>query len=97
MERHAVGDQTQVASQYHKVHRHVTLAAKLAGQRPVGCAAALGQNTDVNFGARGRLGDVAQICLGVGGVHSDPLLVEVADVAALLDGVAVAAAFRRYI
>ncbi len=90
MEGNAVRNQAQVTGEDQQVHGHVGLAAELARQRPVGGGRAFGQDAHVHLGARGGLGDVAQVGFGVGGVQANALLVEVADVLGLLDGVAVA-------
>ncbi len=90
MEGDAIGHQAQVAGEDQQVHGHVGLATELARQRPVSGGGAFGQDTHVHFRAWSGLGDVAQVCLGVGGVQAHALLVEVANVLGFLDGVAVA-------
>ena len=90
VKRHAVGHQTQVTGKDQQVHGHVGLAAELAGQRPVCRQGTFGQDTHIHFRARGRLGDVAKVCLRVGGKHTNAFLVEGANVLRLLDGIAIA-------
>ncbi len=96
MEGHTVGFQAQVPGQNHQIQRHVRLAAELARQRPVGGVRAFGEDAHIHPGTRRRLGDVAQVRFRVGGEHAHALLVESADVAGLLDGVAENAALRRH-
>ena len=90
MERHAVRHQAQIPGQDQQVHGHIGLAAELAGQRPVGGQGTFCQNTHIHLGTGCRLGNVAQVCLGVGGIQTHTLLVEGANVLRLLDGVAIA-------
>ena len=73
-----------------QVQGHVRLATELAAQRPVGAGGAFGEDTHVDLRTRRGLGDVAQVGFGVGGEQAHAFFIEVANVARLLDGVAVA-------
>jgi len=96
VERDAVRHQAQLLGEDQQVQGHVRVAAELARQRPVGAVGTFGEDTHINLCPRRRLGNVAQVGFRVGGEQAHALLIEVANIAGLLDGIAIADALGSY-
>ena len=88
MEADSAGFEVELPGQQHQVDRHIRVAAEFTRKRPVRGFTAFGENPAENPRTGRLLGDVAQIPLAVRGEEADPLLVKIADVRRLLDGVA---------
>ncbi len=89
MERDAVRHESQFFGLHSEAERHAGMAAELAGEGPVGTLS-VEDDPEVDLGARGALGQVDEVLLGVRGVQRDPMRERERDVRALFDGVAIA-------
>ena len=87
MERYTVRLQPQISCQNAKFNRHIHMTTKLTRQWPVCGLRAFSENAHKHFRPRSGFCNIAQVRFRIRRKQTHPLLIGVADVLDLLDGV----------